>query len=76
MINLTQGETIMNLHITPEQMRRHEVRPGITGWAQVNGRNLLTWEEKFKLDIEYVNNITFMNDIKIIFKTIKTVLVR
>jgi len=59
-----------------EEKQRHNVRPGLTGLAQVSGRNLLTWEEKFKLDVEYVNNITFINDIKIIFKTIKTVLVR
>lgn len=59
-----------------EEKHRHDVRPGLTGLAQVSGRNLLSWEEKFKLDIEYVNNITFINDIKIIFKTIKTVLVR
>lgn len=59
-----------------EEKHRHDVRPGLTGLAQVSGRNLLTWEEKFKLDVEYVNNITFINDLKIIFKTIKTVLVR
>lgn len=54
---------------TPEQMRRHDVRPGITGWAQVNGRNALSWEEKFKLDIWYVENNNFFLDIKIIFMT-------
>lgn len=52
------------------QKRRHTVRPGITGWAQVNGRNMLSWEEKFKLDIYYVENISFTFDIKILFKTI------
>lgn len=56
-----------------EQARRHEVRPGLTGYAQVNGRNAITWEDRFKLDVEYVDNVTFLNDWKIIFKTIKTV---
>ncbi len=55
---------------TPEQARRHEVRPGITGWAQVNGRNAITWEEKFKLDVWYVDNWSLWLDIKIIFMTI------
>ena len=55
---------------TPEQARRHEVRPGITGWAQVNGRNAITWEEKFKLDVWYVDNRSLWLDIKIIFMTI------
>ena len=59
-----------------EQARRHEVRPGLTGYAQVNGRNTITWEDRFKLDAEYVNNVTFLNDWKIIFKTIKTVFKR
>ncbi len=54
---------------TPEQARRHEVRPGITGWAQVNGRNAITWEEKFKLDVWYVDNWSLWLDIKIIFMT-------
>lgn len=53
-----------------EQGRRHDVRPGLTGLAQVNGRNAITWEEKFKYDIEYVKHVTFMNDCKIIFLTI------
>jgi len=53
-----------------EQARRHEVRPGITGWAQVNGRNTLSWEEKFKLDIWYVDNRSLWLDIKILFLTI------
>ena len=57
-----------------EQMRRHEVRPGITGWAQVNGRNAITWTEKFKLDVWYVDNCTIITDFKIIFKTIESVL--
>lgn len=59
-----------------QQKRRHEVRPGLTGNAQVNGRNAISWEEKFKLDIEYVDNISFIGDWKIIFKTIKKVFLR
>lgn len=59
-----------------EQYRRHEVRPGVTGWAQVNGRNAITWEHKFKLDVWYVDNQSFWLDIKIIFLTIKKVFVR
>lgn len=59
-----------------EQKHRHDVRPGLTGLAQVNGRNCITWEAKFKYDIEYVNNITFVNDCKIILKTIEKVLLR
>lgn len=59
---------------TPEQMRRHEVRPGISGWAQVNGRNTITWEEKFMLDVEYVDNMSFGMDIKIFVRTILNVL--
>lgn len=55
---------------TDEQMRRHEVRPGITGWAQVNGRNAITWEEKFKLDLWYVDNKSFLLDLRIILLTI------
>lgn len=55
---------------TPEQTRRHEVRPGITGWAQVNGRNSISWEEKFEKDIWYVNNLSFILDLKIIFLTV------
>ncbi len=59
---------------TPEQARRHEVRPGITGWAQVNGRNSISWEEKFELDVWYVDNQSLWLDIKILFLTIwKTV---
>lgn len=58
------------------QARRHEVRPGFTGYAQVNGRNSISWEEKFNLDVEYVDNITFLGDWKIIFQTIGVVLKR
>jgi lipopolysaccharide/colanic/teichoic acid biosynthesis glycosyltransferase len=54
---------------SPEQARRHNIMPGLTGWAQVNGRNALTWEEKFKLDVWYVDNWSFWLDIKIIFLT-------
>jgi len=61
---------------SPEQYRRHEVRPGVTGWAQVNGRNALSWDEKFTLDVWYVDNRSFWLDLKIIFLTIKTVVVR
>ncbi|HFJ9475909.1 TPA: sugar transferase [Bacillus cereus] len=58
----------LNLY-TKEQARRHEVRPGITGWAQVNGRNAISWEEKFELDVWYVNNHSFILDMKILFLT-------
>ena len=61
---------------SPEQARRHEVRPGITGWAQVNGRNALSWDEKFKLDVWYVDNRSLWLDIKILWLTVKKVLVR
>jgi sugar transferase EpsL len=60
----------------PEQARRHEVRPGITGWAQINGRNAISWEEKFKLDTWYVDNQCMSLDIEILYKTIKLVLGR
>ncbi len=61
---------------TPEQARRHEVRPGITGWAQVNGRNAITWEEKFRLDTWYVDNQSISLDIRILVKTLSKVLRR
>jgi lipopolysaccharide/colanic/teichoic acid biosynthesis glycosyltransferase len=61
---------------SPEQARRHEVRPGITGWAQVNGRNALSWEEKFKLDVWYVNHCSMLVDLKIIARTVATVFMR
>ena len=59
-----------------EQMRRHEVRPGISGWAQCHGRNQISWTEKFKLDVWYVDNISLMTDLKVIFIKIKKVLFR
>ena len=59
-----------------EQARRHEVRPGITGWAQVHGRNAISWTEKFKLDVWYVDHISFSTDLKVILMTIKKVLFR
>lgn len=59
-----------------EQYRRHEVRPGISGWAQVNGRNALSWDEKFKLDVWYVDNRSIWLDFKVIFLTLKKVVVR
>lgn len=80
MINVLKGE--MSLigprpllfkyipHYTLEQNRRHEVRPGVTGWAQINGRNAISWKKKFELDIEYIDNISFIFDMKIFFLTI------
>lgn len=61
---------------TPEQARRHEVKPGITGWAQVNGRNAITWEEKFKLDLWYVDNWSLRLDLKILWMTMAKILKR
>jgi lipopolysaccharide/colanic/teichoic acid biosynthesis glycosyltransferase len=61
---------------SPEQYRRHTVRPGLSGWAQVNGRNSISWEDKFKLDVWYVDNRSFSLDIRIIFLTLKKVFVR
>lgn len=61
---------------SPEQARRHEVRPGVTGWAQINGRNAISWEEKFKLDVWYVDNRSFWLDIKILMLTVKKVFVK
>lgn len=61
---------------TDEQKRRHLLKPGITGWAQVNGRNAISWEEKFKLDVWYVDNVSFWLDLKIMLQTIKKVFVR
>lgn len=61
---------------SPEQARRHEVRPGITGWAQCHGRNTLSWDEKFRLDVWYVDHCSFTTDVKVIFSTIKKVIAR
>jgi lipopolysaccharide/colanic/teichoic acid biosynthesis glycosyltransferase len=59
---------------TPEQRRRHEVAPGITGWAQINGRNAIAWEEKFDLDVWYVENVSLRTDLAILFRTVAQVL--
>ena len=59
-----------------EQKRRHEVKPGITGWSQVNGRNAISWDEKFKLDVWYVDNVSFKTDVIIILKTLQKVMKR
>lgn len=59
-----------------EQSKRHNVRPGITGWAQINGRNAISWNDKFKLDVWYVGNLTFLIDLRIIFLTVKKVFMR
>lgn len=61
-------------HYNEEQRRRHNVRPGISGWAQVNGRNAISWEEKFKLDVWYADNMSLKTDLKVLVKTIKNVL--
>ncbi|MEY4307899.1 MAG: hypothetical protein RL422_102 [Bacteroidota bacterium] len=61
---------------TKEQARRHNVKPGITGWAQVNGRNAISWEEKFKLDVEYVDSVSFSLDLKILWMTFLNVVQR
>jgi lipopolysaccharide/colanic/teichoic acid biosynthesis glycosyltransferase len=61
---------------TPEQARRHEVLPGITGWAQVNGRNSIEWEEKFALDVWYVDHWSLLLDMKIVFVTLRNVILR
>jgi lipopolysaccharide/colanic/teichoic acid biosynthesis glycosyltransferase len=61
---------------SPEQKRRHEVPPGLTGWAQINGRNALSWEEKFKLDVWYVDHRSFGLDLRILFRTVWQVVSR
>lgn len=63
-------------YYTDEEGRRHDVRPGLTGWAQVNGRNFISWEETFELDVYYVDNISFGLDIKTILLTVKKVICR
>ncbi len=61
---------------TPEQARRHDVRPGVTGWAQVNGRNALTWEQKFAYDLWYVDNCSILLDLRILLMTLRKVVRR
>ena len=61
---------------SPEQARRHEVRPGITGWAQVNGRNAISWKQKFEYDVWYVDHVSFITDLRIVFLTFKKVVQR
>lgn len=61
---------------TPQQARRHNVKPGITGWAQINGRNAISWEEKFRYDVEYVDNISFGFDLKIFYRTFLKVFIK
>lgn len=61
---------------SPEQARRHEVRPGITGWAQINGRNAISWEDKFRLDVWYVDNRSFILDLRILLATVSTIFER
>lgn len=63
-------------YYTKEELHRHDVRPGLTGWAQVNGRNLVDWDERFKMDLYYINNLSFKMDLMVIFKTIKVVLIK
>ncbi len=74
------GPRPLRVHYLPlysqEQMRRHEVRPGITGWAQVNGRNAISWTKKFELDVYYVDHLSFWLDVRIILLTVKNVLMR
>lgn len=61
---------------SPEQARRHQVRPGITGWAQVNGRNTISWKQKFEYDVWYVDHVSFLTDLRIVFLTLKKVIQR
>lgn len=86
LINILKGEMslvgprpllveYLNLY-NDEQKHRHDVLPGLTGWAQVNGRNAISWNEKFKYDLEYVENMSFLFDLKVVFYTIKIVLTR
>ncbi len=63
-------------YYTDEEIRRHDIRPGVSGWAQVNGRNYLSWEKRFEYDIEYMNNANFLFDVKIFLKTLKNVFAR
>lgn len=85
LINIIKGDmsvvgprplaTIYLPYYTKEEMKRHDVRPGLTGLAQVNGRNTVSWTKKFAYDVDYANNVTFINDVKIVLKTIKVVFV-
>jgi sugar transferase EpsL len=61
---------------SPEQARRHDVRPGLSGWAQVNGRNALSWEDKFRLDVWYVDHASFWTDLRIVAMTLQQILTR
>lgn len=63
-------------YYTEEEIHRHDITPGISGWAQVNGRNYLSWEKRFEYDLEYVNNVSFLFDLKVFFRTIKKVFLR
>ena len=63
-------------YYTDKERNRHDVRPGLTGLAQVSGRNAISWDEKFRYDLDYVDNLTFINDIKILFLTVKKVFIR
>lgn len=77
LINVLKGDLVQYLPLySKEQMRRHDVRPGISGWAQCHGRNQISWTEKFKLDVWYVDHLSFVTDLKVIFITIKKVLFR
>jgi lipopolysaccharide/colanic/teichoic acid biosynthesis glycosyltransferase len=86
LINVLRGEMslvgprpLLNRYLTrysPEQMRRHEARPGITGWAQINGRNAITWEEKFSLDVWYVDHQSLWLDLSILVRTVWKILMR
>lgn len=86
LINVLKGDMALigprplRVHYLPlyskEQHRRHEVRPGITGWAQCHGRNSISWTEKFKLDVWYVDHCTFMTDVKVVIITVKNVLLQ
>lgn len=83
LINILKGEMAIvgprpqlvrdMVFMNPNQNRRHEVRQGLTGWAQVNGRNAIGWEDKFKFDLEYIENISFLFDVKILFMTVGSV---
>ena len=64
------------LYYTKRERHRHDVRPGLTGLAQVSGRNSISWDTKFKYDIEYIKNLSFVNDLKIVFMTVKKVFIR